>query len=38
MTLDPVSTANPGWEEFLDAYNRFCSEREGARSLNQTLA
>jgi FAD/FMN-containing dehydrogenase len=38
MTLDPVSTANPGWTEFLDAYNRFCSDRNGVPVLNQTAA
>ena len=36
MTIDPVSTANPGWEEFLQAYNEFCSERNGIPLLNQT--
>jgi len=36
LTLDPVSTANPGWEEFLVAYNDFCSERGGLPLLNQT--
>jgi FAD/FMN-containing dehydrogenase len=36
MTLDPVSTANPGWEAFLDAYNQFCSDRNGLPLLNQT--
>ena len=36
MTLDPVSTANEGWQEFLDAYNQFCSERGGMPLLNQT--
>jgi FAD/FMN-containing dehydrogenase len=36
MTLDPVSTANPGWFEFLDAYNQFCSDRGGKPLLNQT--
>jgi FAD/FMN-containing dehydrogenase len=29
MTIDPVSTGDPGWEEFLLAYNRFCSEHDG---------
>ena len=29
MTIDPVSTANPGWHEFLDAYNEFCAARGG---------
>jgi len=36
MTIDPVSTANPGWEDFLNAYNQFCSERNGLPLLNQT--
>ncbi|MCU1321722.1 MAG: linked oxidase domain protein [Acidobacteriaceae bacterium] len=37
MTIDPVSTANPGWEEFLTAYNQFCSDRNGVPLLNQTF-
>jgi FAD/FMN-containing dehydrogenase len=37
MTIDPVSTANPGWEEFLAAYNQFCSDRNGVPLLNQTF-
>jgi FAD/FMN-containing dehydrogenase len=36
MTLDPVSTANPGWDAFLDAYNNFCVERGGRPLFNQT--
>ena len=36
MTVDPVSTANPGWEDFLDAYNVFCAARGGKALLNQT--
>ena len=36
MTLDPVSTGDPGWNEFLDAYNTFCSERGGVPLFNQT--
>jgi hypothetical protein len=36
MTLDPVSTSNPGWKEFLREYNRFCSARKGVPLLNQT--
>ncbi|MFZ0744052.1 MAG: FAD-binding protein [Terracidiphilus sp.] len=36
MTIDPVSTANPGWFDFLDAYNQFCSDRNGRPLLNQT--
>jgi hypothetical protein len=37
MTIDPVSTGNPGWKEFLAAYNQFCSERNGVPLLNQTF-
>ncbi len=36
MTLDPVSTANPGWDQFILAYNQFCSDRNGIPLLNQT--
>jgi FAD/FMN-containing dehydrogenase len=36
MTLDPVSTANPGWEDFLAAYNQFCTDHNGLPLLNQT--
>jgi FAD/FMN-containing dehydrogenase len=36
MTVDPVSTANPGWEDFLDAYNQFCSDHNGCPLFNQT--
>jgi hypothetical protein len=36
MTVDPVSTANPGWKTFLEAYNDFCSTRAGIPLLNQT--
>lgn len=36
MTVDPVSTANPGWQDFLRAYNEFCSTRGGSALLNQT--
>jgi hypothetical protein len=38
MTLDPVSTGNPGWAEFMTAYNQFSSERGGIPLLNQTPA
>jgi FAD/FMN-containing dehydrogenase len=38
MTLDPVSTGNPGWSQFIDAYNQFCSDRNGMPVLNQTAA
>jgi FAD/FMN-containing dehydrogenase len=37
MTIDPVSTGNPGWKTFLTAYNQFCSDRGGAPLLNQTF-
>lgn len=36
MTLDPVSTANPGWDDFLVAYNQWCSDNNGLPLLNQT--
>jgi FAD/FMN-containing dehydrogenase len=36
MTIDPVSTANPGWYTFLDAYNQFCCDHGGLPLLNQT--
>ena len=36
MTIDPVSTGNPGWDTFLAAYNQFCSDRGGTPLLNQT--
>uniref|UniRef100_Q02BX1 FAD linked oxidase domain protein n=1 Tax=Solibacter usitatus (strain Ellin6076) TaxID=234267 RepID=Q02BX1_SOLUE len=36
MTIDPVSTANPGWNEFLVAYNQFCSDHGGIPLPNQT--
>ena len=36
ITIDPVSTGNPGWEEFLVAYNEFCSEHGGIPLFNQT--
>lgn len=37
MTIDPVSTGNPGWKEFLTVYNKFCSDRGGIPLLNQTF-
>ena len=37
ITIDPVSTANPGWTEFLGAYNQFCSDRGGVPLMNQTF-
>ncbi len=36
LTIDPVSTADPGWEVFLHAYNEFCSEHGGVPLFNQT--
>jgi hypothetical protein len=36
MTVDPVGTGDPGWQEFLQAYNVFCSERGGRPLFNQT--
>ena len=36
MTIDPVSTGNPGWEDFLDAYNQLSSDQGGLPLLNQT--
>jgi FAD/FMN-containing dehydrogenase len=38
MTLDPVSTGNPGWDEFIVAYNQFCADRNGKPVFNQTAA
>ena len=36
LSIDPVCTGGPGWNEFLDAYNEFCSGRGGSPLLNQT--
>ena len=36
ITIDPVSTANPGWDAYLDAYNEFCAARGGAPLFNQS--
>jgi D-arabinono-1,4-lactone oxidase len=36
MTIDPVSTANPGWDQFLAAYNELSSGQGGRPLLNQT--
>jgi FAD/FMN-containing dehydrogenase len=36
LTLDPVATGAHGWDEFLRAYNAFCSERGGIPLFNQT--
>ena len=32
-----MSTANPGWNAFLDAYNQFCIDHSGIPLMNQTL-
>jgi hypothetical protein len=37
MTIDPISTANPGWTDFLVAYNQFCSDGGGIPLPNQTF-
>ncbi|MEZ5355417.1 MAG: FAD-binding oxidoreductase [Bryobacteraceae bacterium] len=37
MTIDPVSTANPGWKPFLAAFNEWCSARGGKPLPNQTF-
>jgi FAD/FMN-containing dehydrogenase len=37
MTIDPVSTGNPGWKAFLEAYNQFCNDHGGTPLLNQTF-
>ena len=37
MTIDPVSTGNPGWKDFLGVYNQFCIDRNGKPLLNQTF-
>jgi FAD/FMN-containing dehydrogenase len=36
LTIDPVSTGEPGWRDFLDAYNDFCSEHDGKPLFNQS--
>ena len=36
MTIDPVDTGSKGWDEFLQAYNDFCSERGGVPLFNQS--
>jgi FAD binding domain len=36
LSIDPASTGGPEWEEFLRAYNRFCSDRHGVPLFNQT--
>ena len=37
MTIDPVSTGGEDWNKFLEAYNGFCSDRNGSPLPNQTL-
>ena len=37
MTIDPVSTANTGWRQFLTDFNEWCSERGGVPLPNQTF-
>jgi FAD/FMN-containing dehydrogenase len=34
--LDPVSTAGPGWDGFITAYNEFCIQHGGHPLLNKT--
>jgi L-gulonolactone oxidase len=36
MSIDPASTGGREWEEFLHAYNDFCSEHGGTPLFNQT--
>jgi FAD/FMN-containing dehydrogenase len=36
MTIDPTAAGEPGWDEFLDAYNEFCVSRGAKPLLNQT--
>ncbi len=36
LTIDPVSTGNEGWDEFLKAYNQWCSDHDGVPLFNQT--
>jgi hypothetical protein len=36
ITIDPVCTGNPGWKEFVTAYNDFCSSHGGFPLINQT--
>jgi hypothetical protein len=35
MAFDPISTGNAGWEDFLAAYNAFCSQHGGRPLFNQ---
>ena len=36
MTLDPVTTGSPGWDDFLKVYNEFCSANNGVPLFNQS--
>ncbi len=36
VTIDPVSTGDPGWDKFLDAFNEFSIQRGGRPLFNQT--
>ncbi len=36
ISIDPVSTGGPGWDEFLKAFNEFASARGGHPLFNQT--
>ncbi|HKE45811.1 MAG TPA: FAD-binding protein [Steroidobacteraceae bacterium] len=36
ITLDPSSTGDAGWEDFVIEFNDFCSQRRGIPLLNQT--
>lgn len=36
LTIDPVSTGNEGWDEFLKEYNKWCSAHDGVPLFNQT--
>ena len=36
MTLDPVSTGDLGWDDYVEAYNEFCSRLGGVPLFNQT--
>lgn len=36
LTLDPVATGDPGWADFIAAYNAFCSHHGGIPLFNQT--
>jgi len=36
VTIDPVSTGDPGWDDFLVAFNHFSIQRGGVPLFNQT--